>query len=87
MADRCGAVRVEDRDRGRRFRAQFEGSTLVAEMTYRMGDRTWVQRFGAVDMDDETLAVEAEQVGLVITHALDERRTWVALEASKSHRP
>lgn len=65
---------------------RFEGSTLLAEMTYRMGARTWVQRFGAVDMDDETLAAEAEHVGLVVTHALDDRRTWVALERSKSHR-
>lgn len=63
---------------------ELNGATLTAEMTYRLGDREWVQRFDTVDIDDDILSTEAEHAGLVVDRVLDERGTWVLLKPSES---
>lgn len=50
-----------------------------AAVTYHLGDRSWTQEFSATDVDDEMLAIEALEHGLVLDRVLDEAATWVAL--------
>lgn len=62
----------------------FEGPTLTAEMTYRLGDREWVQRFETADVDDVTLRAEASTAGLVVDRVLDDKQSWIALRRDDS---
>jgi hypothetical protein len=52
---------------------------LSAAVTYRVGDRSYTQRFTAADVDDAALAAAARASGLEVTRALDAERTWLVL--------
>ncbi len=45
-------------------------------VTYRLGDRAWVQEFVGSGIEDEELSSAAERAGLRFDAWLDERRTW-----------
>lgn len=53
-----------------------------ARVTYRLGERTWVQDFDARDVTDDGLERLAAGAGLAIVRYLDEPRTWVQLAAA-----
>ncbi len=58
---------------------RHEGDVLHATMTYEVGGASHDQTFSAVDVDDDRLARDAGEAGLVIERVLDEARTWVVL--------
>lgn len=76
-AGRIGDVEVELHDVERR------GPVLHAAVTYRVGRRSYTQRFAAADVDDAALAAAASGAGLEVVRALDRERTWLALRARR----
>jgi SAM-dependent methyltransferase len=64
--------------------AKHEGDVLHATMTYEVDGATFDQTFTAVDVDDDRLARDAEQSGLVIDRVLDDARTWVVLRRPRA---
>jgi SAM-dependent methyltransferase len=51
------------------------GSTVDGEVTYRVDDHTWVQRFTAEMLDEEVLAAALRDAGLRVVRTLS--RTWL----------
>lgn len=54
----------------------------TARVTYRLGQRTWVQEFQASDVGDDELERLAADAGLAIVRYLDADRTWAQLSAA-----
>jgi SAM-dependent methyltransferase len=75
---RIGDVEAELHDIERR------GGLVSAAVTYRLGGRSWTQRFTAADVDDDALAAAAGVAGLEVVGTLDAERTWVALRGSSA---
>lgn len=61
---------------------EIDDGVVTASMTYRLAGREWVQEFSTTDIDDETLAVEAEEAGLTLNRTLSDDGGWVELVAS-----
>jgi SAM-dependent methyltransferase len=55
------------------------GEVLHATMTYEFDGASFDQRFTAVDVDDERLAIDAATAGLVIERVIDDDAAWVVL--------
>jgi SAM-dependent methyltransferase len=53
-----------------------------ARVTYRLGQRTWVQEFQARDVSDDELERLAAAAGLAVVRYLDDARTWAQLAAA-----
>lgn len=58
---------------------ELRGNVRSAVMTYRIGSRTWRQRFDAEDVTDAMLQRDAAAVGLRIDAALDDAGSWLLL--------
>ena len=52
-----------------------------ARVTYRLGQRTWVQEFQARDIGDDELQQLAAGAGLAVVGYVDDARTWAQLSA------
>src|SRR5918995_3446828 len=58
------------------------GRELVAEVAYRLGERSWTHTYTAAVVDDDDLAQYGAACGLVLDRWLDEDRTWARLRAA-----
>lgn len=58
------------------------GPVFDATATYELGGAKWAQPFTARALEDDELAAEALESGLVLDRWLDERRTWALLRAA-----
>jgi SAM-dependent methyltransferase len=58
---------------------EHRGTTYDAEVTYRLGARSWTQPFTAAVIDDDLLAAEADAAGLRVDRFLDDARRWALL--------
>ena len=66
----------------RYLRADWDGSTVTAEIEYRVGDRRWTQGpFTAAVRDEPAVTASLEAAGLAFDSWLDDRRTWLAARA------
>lgn len=59
-------------------------SSFSATATYRLGERSWDQRFEAGPVDDDELADLGADVGLRFDGCLDDDRTWVRLRPTEA---
>lgn len=60
-------------------RLGVRNGVYTARVTYRLGERTWVQEFETRDVADDELAHLALGAGLEVVRYLDDARAWVQL--------
>jgi len=58
--------------------------SFAAAVEYRLGDRSWIQRFEAAIVDDAELNALATAAGLVVLRSLDAEGSWMLLGVSRS---
>jgi SAM-dependent methyltransferase len=58
--------------------------SFAAAVEYRLGDRSWIQRFEAAIVDDAELNALATASGLAVLRSLDEEGSWMLLGVSRS---
>jgi SAM-dependent methyltransferase len=58
-----------------------------ARVTYRLGERTWVQEIATRDVADDDLDRLAAGAGLQVVRHLDDARTWVQLAVTGEQAP
>jgi SAM-dependent methyltransferase len=76
---RAGDMAGRDALEIRYLRADWDGSTVTAEIEYRVGDRRWTQGpFTAAVLDESALVASLGEAGLAFDGWLDDRRTWLA---------
>jgi SAM-dependent methyltransferase len=67
----------------RYLRADWHGSSVSAEIEYRVGDRRWTQGpFSAAVLDEPAVTASLEAAGLTFDGWLDDRHTWLAARSS-----
>lgn len=66
---------------------EHRGSTFDAAITYRVGDRSWTQRFVAAAVDEDELRRDAVETGLSFDRWLDDRETWACLRPGPAPDP
>ena len=62
----------------------FDDGDFAAAIEYRLGDRSWTQRFEAAIVDDAELNALAAAANLVVRRVLDDDGAWVLLGVSRS---
>jgi SAM-dependent methyltransferase len=63
-------------------RLAVHDGVYTARVTYRLGERTWVQEFRTRDVDDDEMDRLAGAAGLSVEAYLDDARTWARLTAA-----
>jgi SAM-dependent methyltransferase len=68
-------------------RLAVRDGVYTARVTYRLGERTWVQDFATREVGDDDLDRLAAAAGLEVVRYLDGARTWVQLAATEDGAP
>ena len=62
----------------------FDDGGFAAAVEYRLGERSWIQRFEAAIVDDAELNALAAAAHLIVRRSLDDAGAWMLLGASRN---